>query len=93
MKLVKRNLVPNGPGFVKLTPEIEDDMWGSRLTCAYNLIAVGDTVEAVTVRKIGGRDTERVKMTLEIAVQSVEYDAEGSLMRVRGKNQTKNKYV
>jgi protein pelota len=32
-------------------------------------------------------------MTLEIAVQSVEYDAEGSLMRVRGKNQTKNEYV
>ncbi|KAM0879427.1 hypothetical protein ACQ4PT_034240 [Festuca glaucescens] len=88
MKLVTRNLVPNGPGSVKLLPQIEDDLWD-----AYNLIAVGDTVEAVTVRKIGGRDTERVKMTLEIAVQFVEYDKEGSLMRVRGKNQTKNEYV
>ncbi|KAK1698439.1 hypothetical protein QYE76_015136 [Lolium multiflorum] len=88
MKLVTRNLVPNGPGSVKLLPQIEDDLWD-----AYNLIAVGDTVEAVTVRKIGGRDTERVKLTLEIAVQSVEYATEDSLMRVRGKNQTKNEYV
>jgi protein pelota len=88
MKLVTRNLVPNGPGYVKLLPQVDDDLWD-----AYNLIAAGDTVEAVTVRKIGGRDTERVKLTLEIAVQSVEYATEDSLMRVRGKNQTKNEYV
>jgi protein pelota len=63
MKLVNKSLERNGPGSVKLVPQIDDDMWD-----AYNLIVAGDTVEAITVRKIGGRDTERVKMTLEIRV-------------------------
>ncbi|XP_051230486.1 protein PELOTA 1-like [Lolium perenne] len=88
MKLVNKSLERNGPGSVKLVPQIDDDMWD-----AYNLIAAGDTVEAITVRKIGGRDTERVKMTLEIRVQSVEYDKEASRLRVRGKNMTKNEYL
>ncbi|KAK1678719.1 hypothetical protein QYE76_039567 [Lolium multiflorum] len=43
MKLVTRNLVPNGPGSVKLVPQVDDDLWD-----AYNLITAGDTVEAVT---------------------------------------------
>ncbi|KAG0527909.1 hypothetical protein BDA96_06G273900 [Sorghum bicolor] len=94
MKLVHRNLVRNGPGSVKLVPEEEDDLWH-----AYNLIAVGDNLQAVTVRKVlrevasGGRDAERVKLKLEIVVESVDYDKEGSVLRVRGKNITENDHV
>uniref|UniRef100_K3Z780 Protein pelota homolog n=1 Tax=Setaria italica TaxID=4555 RepID=K3Z780_SETIT len=94
MKLVHRDLVRNGPGSVKLVPEEEDDLWH-----AYNLIAIGDNLQAVTVRKVlremasGGRDAERVKLKLEIVVESVDYDKEGSVLRVRGKNITENDHV
>ncbi|GJN01461.1 hypothetical protein PR202_ga18730 [Eleusine coracana subsp. coracana] len=94
MKLVHRNLVRNGPGTVKLLPEEDDDLWH-----AYNLIAVGDHLQAVTVRKVlregasGGRDAERVKLKLEIVVESVDYDKEGSVLRARGKNISENEHV
>uniref|UniRef100_R7W8Y6 Protein pelota n=1 Tax=Aegilops tauschii TaxID=37682 RepID=R7W8Y6_AEGTA len=94
MKLVGKSgksLARDGPGSVKLLPEVDDDLWD-----AYNLIAAGDAVEAVTVRKITkswGRTSERVKLTLEIAVESTDYDKEGSVLRVRGKNLSKNEHV
>ncbi|KAG1363405.1 protein PELOTA 1 [Cocos nucifera] len=94
MKLVRRDLVSNGPGSVKVVPEEDDDMWH-----AYNLICVGDSVLAVTVRKVlremasGGRDAERVKLKLEIKVESVDYDKEGSVLRIRGKNILENEHV
>uniref|UniRef100_A0A0E0DJH1 Protein pelota homolog n=1 Tax=Oryza meridionalis TaxID=40149 RepID=A0A0E0DJH1_9ORYZ len=94
MKLVHRSLARNGPGSVKLVPEEEDDLWH-----AYNLIVPGDTLQAVTVRKVlremasGGRDAERVRLKLEIVVESVDYDKEGSVLRVRGKNITENDHV
>ncbi|XP_020089575.1 protein PELOTA 1 isoform X1 [Ananas comosus] len=94
MKLVRRDLIRGGPGSVKIVPEEEDDMWH-----AYNLIAVGDTVEAVTVRKVlremvsGGRDAERVRMKLEVKVEDVDYDKVGSVLRIRGKNLTESEHV
>lgn len=94
MKLVRRDFAPNGPGSVKMIPVDDDDMWH-----AYNLIAVGDTVMAVTVRKIlremasGGRDAERMKLKLEIKVESVDYEKEGSVLRIRGKNVLENEHV
>ncbi|XP_042514409.1 protein PELOTA 1 isoform X1 [Macadamia integrifolia] len=94
MKVVRRNLVPDGPGSVKMIPEESDDLW-----LAYNLVCEGDTVMAVTVRKVlremasGGRDAERVKLKLEIKVGAVDYDKEGSVLRIRGKNILENEYV
>uniref|UniRef100_A0A0V0I6A9 Protein pelota homolog n=1 Tax=Solanum chacoense TaxID=4108 RepID=A0A0V0I6A9_SOLCH len=94
MKIVRRDFVPDGPGSVKIIPEEADDLW-----VAYNLIAEGDTVLAVTVRKVlreaasGGRDAERVKLKLEIKVENVEYDKEGSALRIRGKNILENEHV
>ncbi|XP_074371475.1 protein PELOTA 1 isoform X2 [Apium graveolens] len=72
MKILRRDLVPNGAGSVKMVPEEADDLW-----LAYNLIAKGDSVLASTVRKVlreaasGGRDAERVKLKLEIRVEVV----------------------
>ncbi|XP_047960626.1 protein PELOTA 1 [Salvia hispanica] len=94
MKIVRRDLTRNGPGSVKMIPEEADDLW-----IAYNLIVAGDSVMAVTVRKVmreaasGGRDAERVKLKLEISVESVEYDKEGAVLRVRGKNLLENEHV
>ncbi|KQJ90546.1 protein PELOTA 1 [Brachypodium distachyon] len=91
MKLVQSDFARDGAGSAKLLPEVDDDLWD-----AYNLIAAGDTVEAVTFRKIarpGGRDAERVKLTLEVAVDSAEFDEDGSVLRVRGRNLSKNEHV
>ncbi|XP_044499534.1 protein PELOTA 1 [Mangifera indica] len=94
MRIVRRDLVPNGPGSVKMVPVDSDDLW-----FAYNLIAPGDSVMAVTVRKVlrevasGGRDAERVKLKLEIKVEAADYDKEGSVLRIRGKNILENEYV
>ncbi|XP_022718525.1 protein PELOTA 1-like isoform X4 [Durio zibethinus] len=71
MKVVRRDLVPNGPGSVKMIPVDSDDLW-----FVYNLIAAGDSVMARTVRKVlretaGGRDAERVTLKLEIKVEEI----------------------
>ncbi|XP_061970445.1 protein PELOTA 1 [Populus nigra] len=93
MKINRRDLVPDGPGSVKMTPVDADDLW-----FVYNLIAHGDSVMAVTVRKVlretsTGRDAERVKLKLEIKVEAIEYDKVGSVLRIRGKNVLENEYV
>ncbi|KAL8133256.1 protein PELOTA 1 isoform X1 [Apium graveolens] len=94
MKILRRDLVPNGAGSVKMVPEEADDLW-----LAYNLIAKGDSVLASTVRKVlreaasGGRDAERVKLKLEIRVETIDYDKEGSVLRIRGKNILENEHV
>ncbi|KAH9734516.1 protein PELOTA 1 [Citrus sinensis] len=77
-----------------MEPVDSDDLW-----FAYNLIAPGDSVMAVTVRKVlrqmasGSRDAERVKLKLEIKVEVVDYDKEGSVLRIRGKNILENEHV
>ncbi|KAI3951148.1 hypothetical protein MKW98_028552 [Papaver atlanticum] len=94
MKILRRDVTLNGPGSVKMTPEEADDLW-----TAYNLVAKGDTVLSTTVRKVirdnatGGRDSERMKLKLEIRVESVDYDKEGSVLRIRGKNILENEHV
>ncbi|XVF30394.1 hypothetical protein REPUB_Repub16aG0053400 [Reevesia pubescens] len=93
MKVVRRDLVPNGPGSVKMIPVDSDDLWS-----VYNLIATGDSVMARTVRKVlrekaGGRDAERVTLKLEIKVEAIDYDKEGSVLRIRGKNILENEHV
>ncbi|KAG8649549.1 hypothetical protein MANES_08G104900v8 [Manihot esculenta] len=94
MKITRRNLVPDGPGSVKMTPVDSDDLW-----FVYNLISPGDSVMADTVRKVlreaasGGRDAERVRLKLEIKVETVDYDKVGAALRIRGKNILENEYV
>ncbi|GFS46714.1 eukaryotic release factor 1 (eRF1) family protein [Actinidia rufa] len=99
MKILHKDLVPNGPGSVKMLPEEAEDLW-----LAYNLIAKGDTVLALTYRKVireadgesacrGRSYSERVKLTLEIKAESVDYDKDGSVLRVQGKNVLKNEHV
>ncbi|XP_010551095.1 PREDICTED: protein PELOTA 1 [Tarenaya hassleriana] len=94
MKIVRRDIEPNGPGSVKMVPDDPDDLW-----FAYNLIAQGDRVMAVTFRKVlreaasGGREAERIRLKLEIQVEDVDYDKGGSMLRIRGKNILENEHV
>ncbi|KAI3980647.1 hypothetical protein MKX01_025212 [Papaver californicum] len=63
-----------------------------------NLVCKGDTVRASTVRKVIRNDelrsdTARKKLVLEVEVDDVEYEKEGSVLRIRGKNVSKNEHV
>ncbi|KAE9451178.1 hypothetical protein C3L33_16903, partial [Rhododendron williamsianum] len=55
--------------------------------------------QIMQVRKVlreaasGGRDAERVKLKLEIKVEAMDYDKEGSVLRIRGKNILENEHV
>ncbi|KAJ9520150.1 hypothetical protein QJQ45_030073 [Haematococcus lacustris] len=93
MKLLNRSFTKDGEGHVKLVPEEAEDMWH-----AYNLIREGDRLTATTFRKVArdlgtGTDNERVKIKLTIAVEGVDFDAEGGVIRVRGRNVEENDHV
>lgn len=94
MKLVRSDITKDGAGSVKLLPEEAEDMWH-----VYNLVAKGDRVAAVTVRKViretasGNGEAERVRLKLEVEVESVEYDKVASVLRVRGKNLLESEHV
>ncbi|KAJ7973607.1 Protein pelota-like [Quillaja saponaria] len=92
---VHEKIEPDGPGSVKMIAVDSDDLW-----YAYNLMARGDSVTALTVRKVireldsGERDVERVKLKLEIRIEEIsDYDKDGSILRIRGKNMSPNQYV
>nr|VDD49949.1 unnamed protein product [Brassica oleracea] len=41
----------------------------------------------------GGRDSERVRLKLEVHVEEVDYDKDASVLRIRGKNILENEHV
>ncbi|CAN6487258.1 unnamed protein product [Victoria cruziana] len=94
MRILHKSIVPNGSGSIKIVPEETDDLWH-----AYNIISVGDIVLADTFRKVqreaasGGRDSERVRLKLEIQVEDIDYDNAASVLRLHGKNIMENEHV
>lgn len=77
-----------------MIPEESDDLW-----YLYNIIQRGDQVRAPTWRKVvnetatGSTGARRVKITLTISVEKVEYDSEANIVSVKGKSVEENKYV
>lgn len=75
----------DGSGEVKLLPEHEEDLWH-----AFNLVVVGDAVAASTFRKVqretstGSTTSDRVKLTLQIEVCTVDFDPEAGELRLSG---------
>ncbi|CAG0884494.1 unnamed protein product [Cyprideis torosa] len=94
MKLTHRALERDRSGSMGLIPENSEDMWH-----AYNLIQAGDTVRSSTFRKVqvetgsGSAASNRVRTTLTIAVETVDFDANDGVLRVKGKNVVENEYV
>eukprot|EP00877_Chromochloris_zofingiensis_P014927 jgi/Chrzof1/9689/Cz04g12080.t1 len=65
---------------------------------AYNLIREGDRITATTFRKVAretgtGAESERVKLKLTIKVEGVEFDPEGGVIRLKGKNLTESEHI
>jgi len=66
---------------------------------AYNLIAEGNYVRSTTIRKVqtesatGSSTSNRVRTTLTIQVESVDFDTQACVLRLKGRNVTENQYV
>ncbi|XP_047527642.1 protein pelota [Vanessa atalanta] len=94
MKLVFKNIEKDGSGSIALIPEESEDMWH-----AYNLIAEGDSVTASTVRKVqiesstGSSSSNRVRTTLTISVETIDFDTQACVLRLKGRNIVENQYV
>ena len=94
MRLIKKNFVRGSAGELKLEPEEQEDMWH-----AYNLVAVGDSLRASTVRKVvqttdtGSSSTTKKRMTLTIEVMTVDYDSAACALRVKGRTIEENDFV
>nr|CAG4643247.1 EOG090X07BV [Ilyocryptus agilis] len=94
MKLVNKYIEKDGAGRVGLIPENPEDMWH-----AYNLITIGDTVRASTIRKVqtesstGSSSSSRVRTMLTIEVESIDFDTQACVLRLKGRNVEENQYV
>ena len=66
---------------------------------AYNLVALGDSVKSTTIRKVkdesstGSSTANRVRTTLTLSVEKIEFDTSACELRVKGRNIQENQYV
>ncbi|KAK8768020.1 hypothetical protein V5799_005196, partial [Amblyomma americanum] len=94
MKLVHKYIEKDGSGNVTLIPEEAEDMWH-----AYNLMSQGDSLKASTIRKVttesatGSTGSNRVRTTLVICIESIDFDTQACMLRVKGRNIAENQYV
>ncbi|QDZ20797.1 pelota mRNA surveillance protein [Chloropicon primus] len=92
MKLIKKDVEnSDGTGLFKVEPQSEEDIWH-----LYNIIVVGDVVTSSTFRKVdlssnsgnelgGSSNQQRVRLTLAVKVEAIEYDGEAAELRLRGR--------
>uniref|UniRef100_A0A803J6A9 Protein pelota homolog n=1 Tax=Xenopus tropicalis TaxID=8364 RepID=A0A803J6A9_XENTR len=79
---------------VTLIPEEAEDMWHT-----YNLMQVGDSLRASTIRKVqtesstGSVGSNRIRTTLTICVETIDFDSQACQLRVKGINIQENQYV
>lgn len=94
MKLVYKNVDKFGNGSITLIPEEPEDMWH-----AYNLIAEGDQVRSSTIRKVqnetatGSTSSSRMRTILTISVETIDFDTQAQVLRLKGRNIEENQFV
>jgi len=93
MRLIKKCISGHGGGYVVLCPLEAEDMWH-----AFNIIAVGDSIKATTIRKVVNEgdtavQSQRVKVTVMIQVSKIDFDPVECCIRVMGKNIEENKFI
>ncbi|KAM8961370.1 LOW QUALITY PROTEIN: protein pelota homolog [Pelodytes ibericus] len=87
MKLISKDIEKDNAGQVTLVPEEAEDMWHT-----YNLLQVGDSLRASTIRKVqtesatGSVGSNRVRTTLTICVETIDFDSQACQLRVKGIN-------
>lgn len=94
MKLLSKDIEKDNAGQVTLMPEEAEDMWHT-----YNLLQVGDSLRASTIRKVqtesstGSVGSSRVRTTLTLCVETIDFDSQACQLRVKGTNIQENQYV
>ncbi|XP_069044422.1 protein pelota homolog [Lepisosteus oculatus] len=94
MKLLSKDIEKDNAGQVTLIPEEPEDMWHT-----YNLLQVGDSLRASTIRKVqtesstGSVGSSRVRTTLTISVETIDFDTQACQLRVKGTNIQENEFV
>lgn len=94
MKLLHKDIEKDNAGQVTLMPEEAEDMWHT-----YNLLQVGDSLRASTIRKVqtesptGSVGSSRVRTTLTLCVETIDFDSQACQLRVKGTNIEENQYV
>ncbi len=96
MKLIKNEITQGKTceGRVKVSPEESDDMY-----LLYNIITKGDIVTAFTTRNVvksfstGATTKNKVKMTLAVSVDKIEFDSEQISLRIAGKTVEENDFM
>lgn len=77
-----------------MIPEETEDMWH-----VYNLISHGDSIRASTFRKIttegstGSRQSTKIRLTLTLVVEDIDFDTQACRLRVKGRNIEENEHV
>ncbi|KAL8562548.1 hypothetical protein ACOMHN_045813 [Nucella lapillus] len=93
MKLIGDD-IDKGVGAMTLIAEEAEDMWH-----AYNVITVGDKLCSTTIRKVtmesatGSTSASKVRTTLTIKVENIDFDTQACMLRVKGRNVCENDYV
>ncbi|XP_072341523.1 protein pelota homolog [Scyliorhinus torazame] len=94
MKLLSKLIDRDNTGQITLMPEEAEDMWHT-----YNLLQIKDSLRASTFRKVqtesatGSVGSNRVRTTLTICVETIDFDAQACMLRVKGTNIQENDYV
>ncbi|KAK6329192.1 protein pelota homolog isoform X2 [Coregonus clupeaformis] len=94
MKLLHKDIEKDNAGQVTLMPEEAEDMWHT-----YNLLQIGDSLMASTIRKVqtesstGSVGSSRVRTTLCVCVDTIDFDSQACQLRVKGTNIQENQYV
>ena len=94
MKILHRSIQKDGRGSIKLLPQEPDDIWH-----LYHLLAPGDLLTASTYRKLtttsstGSTSSSKVRVRLTLLIETIEYDASTSMLRVKGTNREENEHV
>lgn len=89
MKIIRRQLERDNSGTLTVLPQDSEDMW-----YVYNIIQENDEIETMTTRKlVSEKGTPRVRLKLRIRVNKVEYDGQGSIIRINGKTTKDHKDV
>ncbi|KAK3750640.1 hypothetical protein QZH41_012829, partial [Actinostola sp. cb2023] len=66
---------------------------------AYNLIGVGDRLRSTTIRRVqtqsvtGSVSSNKIRTTLTLAVENIEFDTQACVLRVKGRNKEENQFV
>jgi len=91
----KKIVAKNGSGYVRVSPETNEDVWH-----LYNLLSLSDQITMSTVRKVksssatGSVSSNKLRLTLTLKMDTLPvYDATNSSIRISGINSSESNHV